>query len=45
MQVASENAFSDLHWEDCDEQIDLATLSAKEPILFYDEVGYLVMYV
>jgi len=45
LQITSENACSDLHWEDCDEQIDLAALSAKEPILFYDEVGYLVMYV
>ncbi|KAA8536250.1 hypothetical protein F0562_028728 [Nyssa sinensis] len=27
-----------LHWEDCEEQIDVVTLAAKEPILFYDEV-------
>jgi type 2A phosphatase activator TIP41 len=27
-----------LHWEDTDERIDLVALSAKEPILFYDEV-------
>lgn len=28
-----------LHWGDCNEEIDLAGLAAKEPILFYDEVG------
>ncbi|GFY95006.1 TIP41-like family protein [Actinidia rufa] len=27
-----------LHWEDCNEQIDMAALASKEPILFYDEV-------
>jgi type 2A phosphatase activator TIP41 len=27
-----------LCWEDTDERIDLVALSAKEPILFYDEV-------
>ncbi|KAK7269896.1 hypothetical protein RIF29_22691 [Crotalaria pallida] len=27
-----------LKWEDCKEQIDVAALSSKEPILFYDEV-------
>ncbi|VVB10393.1 unnamed protein product [Arabis nemorensis] len=27
-----------LQWENCEEQIDLAALSLKEPILFYDEV-------
>ncbi|XP_010277155.1 PREDICTED: TIP41-like protein [Nelumbo nucifera] len=27
-----------LHWEDCDEQIDLVALASKETILFYDEV-------
>ncbi|KAF3533928.1 hypothetical protein DY000_02036601 [Brassica cretica] len=27
-----------LKWENCEEQIDLAALSLKEPILFYDEV-------
>ncbi|CAL0300355.1 unnamed protein product [Lupinus luteus] len=26
-----------LHWEECKEQIDVATLASKEPILFYDE--------
>ncbi|KAH6833162.1 TIP41-like family protein [Perilla frutescens var. hirtella] len=26
------------HWEDCEEQIDMVALAAKEPILFYDEV-------
>lgn len=26
------------NWEDCKEQIDVAALSLKEPILFYDEV-------
>ena len=44
MQIASENVCSNLHWKDCDEQIDLAALSAKEPILFYDEVGCLIMW-
>ncbi|KAI4295720.1 hypothetical protein L6164_035736 [Bauhinia variegata] len=29
---------SNLHWEDCEEQIDLVALASKEPILFYDEV-------
>ncbi|KAK4749942.1 hypothetical protein SAY87_027391 [Trapa incisa] len=28
----------DLHWVDCEEQIDLVALAVKEPILFYDEV-------
>lgn len=27
-----------LKWEDCDEQINVAALAPKEPILFYDEV-------
>ncbi|XP_020095392.1 TIP41-like protein isoform X1 [Ananas comosus] len=27
-----------LHWQDTDERIDLAALSSREPILFYDEV-------
>lgn len=27
-----------LHWEDTDERIDLVALSAKEQILFYDEI-------
>ncbi|XWS68092.1 hypothetical protein CRYUN_Cryun04dG0060500 [Craigia yunnanensis] len=27
-----------LHWEDCKEQLDVAALTLKEPILFYDEV-------
>ncbi|CAA7019917.1 unnamed protein product [Microthlaspi erraticum] len=35
--VAKEGEAS-LQWEDCEEQIDLAALSLKEPILFYDEV-------
>ncbi|KAL5561328.1 hypothetical protein UlMin_031075 [Ulmus minor] len=29
---------NNLQWDDCKEQIDLAALTAKEPILFYDEV-------
>ncbi|CAL9188019.1 unnamed protein product [Musa hybrid cultivar] len=33
-----EDGCCSLHWEDCDERIDLAVLSMKEPILFYDEV-------
>ena len=28
-----------LCWEDSNEKIDLVSLSLKEPILFYDEVG------
>jgi len=28
-------------WEDCEEQIDVAALASKEPILFYDEVDSL----
>ncbi|XP_050208756.1 TIP41-like protein [Mercurialis annua] len=31
-------ASSSLHWEDCEEQIDAASLASNEPILFYDEV-------
>ncbi|XP_076936991.1 TIP41-like protein [Bidens hawaiensis] len=27
-----------LKWDDCDERINVAALTAKEPILFYDEV-------
>ncbi|KAK3035759.1 hypothetical protein RJ639_033461 [Escallonia herrerae] len=27
-----------LHWEDCEEQIDVVALASKEPILFYDEL-------
>ncbi|KAG7976634.1 hypothetical protein I3843_06G160100 [Carya illinoinensis] len=27
-----------LHWEDCEEKIDVVSLASKEPILFYDEV-------
>lgn len=30
---------SGLCWEDSNEKIDLVSLSLKEPILFYDEVG------
>lgn len=29
-----------VQWENCEDQIDLAALSLKEPILFYDEVGH-----
>lgn len=28
-----------LKWEECEEQINVAALASKEPILFYDEVG------
>ncbi|KAJ0076582.1 TIP41-like protein [Pistacia vera] len=31
-------ANSNLHWEDCEEKIDVVALASKEPILFYDEV-------
>ncbi|XP_057964097.1 TIP41-like protein [Malania oleifera] len=34
----SEEGSCHLHWEDCKEQIDIAALASKEPILFYDEV-------
>lgn len=27
-----------IQWEDCDEQLDVAALALREPILFYDEV-------
>lgn len=27
-----------LHWENCEEQIDVVALASKDPILFYDEV-------
>lgn len=37
-KAISEDECCNLYWEDCDEQIDLAALSSKEPILFYDEV-------
>lgn len=33
---------SSLHWEDCEEQIDVVSLASKEPILFYDEVCILI---
>lgn len=35
---ASPEGDASLKWENCEEQIDLAALSLKEPILFYDEV-------
>jgi hypothetical protein len=31
-----------LHWDNCEEQIDVVSLASKEPILFYDEVGILI---
>ncbi|XP_074275486.1 TIP41-like protein [Silene latifolia] len=31
-------AACNLYWEDCEEKIDVAALTSKEPILFYDEV-------
>lgn len=37
-KITTENECSNICWEDCGERIDLAALSAKEPILFYDEV-------
>ncbi|GMQ01027.1 hypothetical protein CsSME_00047825 [Camellia sinensis var. sinensis] len=36
--ATSEDNNCGLYWEDCKEQIDLAALASKEPILFYDEV-------
>ena len=38
-KAISEDGCCSLCWEDCDERIDLAALSSKEPILFYDEVA------
>ncbi|XP_073127341.1 TIP41-like protein [Henckelia pumila] len=35
---ASEENNRSLHWKDCQEQIDMVALAAKEPILFYDEI-------
>lgn len=32
---------SGLRWEDCKEQLDMAALTLREPILFYDEVSFL----
>ncbi|XP_052194054.1 TIP41-like protein [Diospyros lotus] len=37
-EVTSEGANCSLHWEECKQEIDLASLASKEPILFYDEV-------
>ncbi|XP_024005761.1 TIP41-like protein isoform X2 [Eutrema salsugineum] len=37
-EKANTEVEASLQWENCDEQIDLAALSLKEPILFYDEV-------
>lgn len=34
----NEGNSSCLKWEDCEEQINVAALASKEPILFYDEV-------
>ncbi|XP_059647854.1 TIP41-like protein [Cornus florida] len=34
----SEEGSCSLHWEDCEEQIDVVALASKEPILFYDEI-------
>ncbi|CAA7404229.1 unnamed protein product [Spirodela intermedia] len=38
IKVLSDDSQCQLTWEDCNEQIDLVALGAKEPILFYDEV-------
>ncbi|CAI9104332.1 OLC1v1002980C1 [Oldenlandia corymbosa var. corymbosa] len=35
---APEENHSGFCWEDCEERLDLVSLSSKEPILFYDEV-------
>ncbi|KAK9112635.1 hypothetical protein Scep_020154 [Stephania cephalantha] len=37
-EVENKETTSSLHWEECEEQIDLVALASKEPILFYDEV-------
>ncbi|KAH7835617.1 hypothetical protein Vadar_028003 [Vaccinium darrowii] len=36
--ATSEEANGSLCWEECKEEIDVASLALKEPILFYDEV-------
>ncbi|PSS19242.1 TIP41-like protein [Actinidia chinensis var. chinensis] len=36
--VTSDEGNCYLHWEDCNEQIDMGALASTEPILFYDEV-------
>ncbi|XP_057495168.1 TIP41-like protein [Actinidia eriantha] len=36
--VTSDEGNCCLYWEDCNEQIDVAALASKEPILFYEEV-------
>ncbi|KAL4573142.1 hypothetical protein LXL04_019939 [Taraxacum kok-saghyz] len=38
VETGSEENKGCLKWEDCDEQINVAKLASKEPILFYDEV-------
>ncbi|MQL87649.1 hypothetical protein Taro_020179, partial [Colocasia esculenta] len=38
IESVSDNSQCQVQWEDCDEQIDLAALATREPILFYDEV-------
>ncbi|KAF7126716.1 hypothetical protein RHSIM_Rhsim11G0157800 [Rhododendron simsii] len=37
-EATSEKGNCSLCWEECQEEIDLASLALKEPILFYDEV-------
>ncbi|KAE9447114.1 hypothetical protein C3L33_20971, partial [Rhododendron williamsianum] len=37
-EATSEKGNCSLCWEECKEEIDLASLALKEPILFYDEV-------
>lgn len=41
-QVEPKEGEASVQWENCQEQIDLAALSLKEPILFYDEVDSLI---
>lgn len=38
-EATSEKGNCSLCWEESKEEIDLASLALKEPILFYDEVG------
>lgn len=34
---------SNLHWEDCEEEINMVSLANKEPILFFDEVDHFAL--
>eukprot|EP01018_Ginkgo_biloba_P006674 Gb_14468 [translate_table: standard] len=38
METPPKGTNESLHWEVCEERIDLVALQSKDPILFYDEV-------